>query len=77
MASTITAVAAVLLTAGAMIHAISRERQVILFSQEADVLAWAEANLEGPQDTSNTWRPLPPMRPVFRHLLASSYGRRP
>jgi uncharacterized protein YhaN len=26
--------------------AISKERQIILFSQEQDVLAWAEANIE-------------------------------
>lgn len=31
-------------------EALSRERQVIVFSQEADVLAWAEANLREPQD---------------------------
>ena len=33
-----------------LLHAISRERQVILFSQEDAVLAWGEANLTEPQD---------------------------
>ncbi len=33
-----------------LLHAVSRERQVILFSQEAEVLAWAEARLLAPDD---------------------------
>jgi exonuclease SbcC len=33
-----------------LLHAISRERQVILFSQEDEVLAWAESNVTDPQD---------------------------
>jgi len=33
-----------------LLHAVSRERQVILFSQEAEVLAWAEARLVAPDD---------------------------
>ncbi len=34
-----------------LLHAISRERQVILFSQEDEVLAWAQAHLGAPQDS--------------------------
>ncbi len=33
-----------------VLHAISRERQVLVFSQESDVLAWAQGNLNEPQD---------------------------
>ena len=33
-----------------LLKAVSQERQVILFSQEEDVLAWAEINLESPSD---------------------------
>lgn len=33
-----------------VLHAIRRERQVVVFSQEADVLAWAQVNLHEPQD---------------------------
>jgi len=32
------------------LHQISQERQVILFSQEEDVLAWAEVYLQGQND---------------------------
>jgi len=32
------------------LHQISQERQVILFSQEEEVLAWAEEHLQGPSD---------------------------
>lgn len=32
------------------LHAVSRERQVIAFSQEDDVLAWARRNLNDPRD---------------------------
>lgn len=32
------------------LHAISRERQVIVFTQEKQVLAWAEANLQAERD---------------------------
>ncbi len=32
------------------LHTISRERQVILFSHDREVLAWAESNLEEPRD---------------------------
>lgn len=32
-----------------LLHAVSRERQVIVFSQEEEVLAWAQANLREPQ----------------------------
>lgn len=32
------------------LQALSQERQVILFTQEADVLAWARANLDAPED---------------------------
>jgi uncharacterized protein YhaN len=34
----------------ALLHEVSRERQVILFTQEDDVLAWAEENLRDPSD---------------------------
>lgn len=34
----------------AALHEISRERQVVLFSQEAEVLAWAEQHLSEPLD---------------------------
>jgi len=33
-----------------LLHELSRERQVILFTQEDDVLAWAEENLRDPLD---------------------------
>jgi DNA repair protein SbcC/Rad50 len=33
-----------------LLHALSRDRQIILFSQEDEVLAWAAANLQEPQD---------------------------
>ncbi len=33
-----------------VLHSISRERQVILFSQETEVLEWAERNLHDPED---------------------------
>ena len=33
-----------------LLHAISKERQVIVFSQEDEVLAWAQAHLGAPQD---------------------------
>ncbi len=33
-----------------LLHEISRERQVILFSQEAAVASWAEDNLAPPTD---------------------------
>jgi uncharacterized protein YhaN len=33
-----------------LLHAISRERQVILFSQEEEVRQWAERSLHEPQD---------------------------
>lgn len=32
------------------LHSISRERQIILFSQETEVLEWAEQNLHDPED---------------------------
>jgi hypothetical protein len=34
----------------ALLHEVSRERQVILFTQEDDVLAWAEENFRDPSD---------------------------
>ena len=34
----------------ALLHELSRDRQVILFTQEDDVLAWAEENLGDPRD---------------------------
>jgi exonuclease SbcC len=34
-----------------MLHRISETRQVILFSQEREVLEWAQENLRGPQDS--------------------------
>lgn len=42
-----------------ILHAISRERQVILFSQEADVFAWAQANLREPEDRLIPLRRIP------------------
>jgi exonuclease SbcC len=33
-----------------LLHELSRERQVILFSQEEEVLAWAQARLEAGRD---------------------------
>lgn len=33
-----------------LLHEVSRERQVVLFSQEDDVREWAKANLQEPQD---------------------------
>jgi uncharacterized protein YhaN len=33
-----------------LLHAMSRERQVVLFTQEDDVLSWAENHLDAPQD---------------------------
>ncbi len=33
-----------------MLQQLSRERQVIVFSQEDDVRTWARANFEEPQD---------------------------
>ena len=33
-----------------VLHALSAERQVILFSHDAEVAAWAERSLAGPQD---------------------------
>jgi len=32
------------------LHSISTERQIILFSQEAEVLEWAQKNLHQPED---------------------------
>jgi uncharacterized protein YhaN len=33
-----------------LLHELSKKRQVILFSQETDVLRWAETNLKAPRD---------------------------
>jgi len=33
------------------LHTISREQQVIVFSQEEEVLAWAQSHLNGARDT--------------------------
>jgi len=33
-----------------LVHGISRERQVVLFSQEQEVVSWARATLAGPED---------------------------
>jgi DNA repair protein SbcC/Rad50 len=33
-----------------LLKKVSQRRQIILFSQEADVLAWAEANLGDPRN---------------------------
>jgi DNA repair exonuclease SbcCD ATPase subunit len=41
-----------------VLHVVSRERQVVLFSQEAEVLAWARANLVSPQDGITELDPL-------------------
>jgi len=35
-----------------LVHRISRERQVVLFSQEQEVVSWARATLVGPEDLS-------------------------
>jgi DNA repair exonuclease SbcCD ATPase subunit len=39
-----------------LLHQISKERQVILFSQEDEVLAWADARLQGPADVLHRLR---------------------
>lgn len=41
------------------LHAVSRERQVILFTQEDEVLAWAEAHLQAPNDRLLRLSPTP------------------
>lgn len=38
--------------------AVSHDRQVVLFSQEAEVLAWAKDNLVSPQDGLTELDPL-------------------
>ncbi len=43
----------------AMLRQVSAERQVILFSQEPEVLEWAEADLEPPQNMLVRLEPLP------------------
>ena len=34
-----------------LLHSVSRERQIILFSQEQEVLQWAQHNLSGADDS--------------------------
>jgi uncharacterized protein YhaN len=41
-----------------VLHTMSRDRQVVLFSQEAEVLAWAREHLVSPQDGITELDPL-------------------